>query len=104
MKDTCYVFTPSEASLQVTAPKIRFYRLLQLVALLIIYSIKQIKIIAIMFPFVLVLLVLGRQHLLPLIYMENELIAVNRYLASIYHIIFFSSLIPMMKMMKVPYP
>uniref|UniRef100_A0AC34GS05 Anion exchange protein n=1 Tax=Panagrolaimus sp. ES5 TaxID=591445 RepID=A0AC34GS05_9BILA len=70
-------FRHTNSDMNVTANRIRFYRFLQVISLIIIYVIKQIKSIAIMFPFVLVLLIVGRQILLPFIYSEEELSALD---------------------------
>uniref|UniRef100_A0A914QQY1 Anion exchange protein n=1 Tax=Panagrolaimus davidi TaxID=227884 RepID=A0A914QQY1_9BILA len=70
-------FRHTITDMNVTANRIRFYRLLQVISLIIIYVVKQIKSIAIMFPFVIVLLIVGRQVLLPFIYSEEELNALD---------------------------
>uniref|UniRef100_A0A914YZ22 Anion exchange protein n=1 Tax=Panagrolaimus superbus TaxID=310955 RepID=A0A914YZ22_9BILA len=70
-------FRHTNSDMNVTANRIRFYRFLQVISLITIYVIKQIKSIAIMFPFVLFLLIVGRQFLLPFIYSEEELNALD---------------------------
>lgn len=70
-------FRHTEADLNVPANRIRIYRFLQLVGLIWIYMVKQVSVLAVLFPFVFIAFILCRQYLLPLIYNEEELIAVS---------------------------
>lgn len=70
-------FRHTEADLNVTANRIRFYRFLQLIGLVWIYAVKQFNVVSILFPFVFVAFIGCRQFILPWIYNEEELLAVR---------------------------
>jgi len=70
-------FRHTEADLNVTANRIRFYRFLQLIGLIWIYTVKQFNVVAILFPFVFIAFIGCRQFILPWIYNEEELLALD---------------------------